>query len=144
MRITGQRKDAVNRYYTGITEFTYDAITGREVKIPYSLFDTAPVDIDGDGLHEILRGVAGGDTVLLDRKGQMIFHMGGKVAMNTKILDFPGEQVMVYGPDGKARVFRDVNARDCDRAKMRYALPYYERNQYARNIENNICMHGGI
>lgn len=144
MRITGQTKDAVNRYYTGITEFTFDALTGQEIKIPYSLFDTAPVDIDGDGLHEILRGVAGGNTELLDRKGNQIFHMGGKVAMNTKILDFPGEQVMIYGPDGKVRVFRDVNAKDCERAKARYRLPYYERNQYARNIENNICMHGGI
>ena len=102
------------------------------------------MDIDGDGLHEILRGVAGGDTELLDRNGRKIFHMGGKVAMNTKILDFPGEQVMVYAPEGKVSIYRDVNARDCQRAKQRYASPYYIRNQYARNIENNLCMHGGI
>ena len=28
MRITGQSKDAFGRYYTGITEFVYDAMTG--------------------------------------------------------------------------------------------------------------------
>ncbi len=144
MRITGQTKDNVGRYYTGITEFVFDALTGKEIHLPYSLFDTAPVDVDGDGLHEILRGVAAGDTELLDRKGNQIFYMGGKVAMNTKILDFPGEQVMIYYPDGYVRVFRDVNAVDSPDALKRYAMSYYQRNQYARNIENNICMHGGI
>ena len=144
MRITGQSKDGVNRDYTGITEFVFDALTGEPLSWPFSLFDTAPVDIDGCGLHEILRGVAGGDTELLDRNGRRIFRMGGKLAMNTKILDLPGEQVMVYYPEGKVRVYRDVNARDCRMAERRYRSPYYRRNQYARNIENNLCMHGGI
>ena len=144
MRITGQSKDAFGRYYTGITEFVYDAMTGAPISLPYSLFDTAPIDINGDGLHEILRNVAAGDTELIDRDGNRICHLGGKVAMNTKILNFPGEQVMLYYPDGTIRIFRDKNAVDSETAKKRYQLPFYLRNQYARNIENNICMLGGI
>ena len=144
MRITGQSKDAFGRYYTGITEFVYDAMTGAPISLPYSLFDTAPIDINGDGLHEILRNVAAGDTELIDRDGNRICQSGGKVAMNTKILNFPGEQVMLYYPDGTIRIFRDKNAVDSETAKKRYQLPFYLRNQYARNIENNICMLGGI
>jgi len=144
MRITGQSKDAFGRYYTGITEFVYDAMTGAPISLPYSLFDTAPIDINGDGLHEILRNVAAGDTELIDRDGNRICHLGGKVAMNTKILNFPGEQVMLYYPDGTIRIFRDKNAVDSETAKKRYQLPFYLRNQYARNIENNIWMLGGI
>lgn len=144
MRITGQKKDAVGRYYTGITEFTYDALSGRPLTVPYSLFDTAPVDIDGDGMHEILRKVAAGDTVLMDREGNELFHMGGKVAMNSKIIEAPGEQVMTYYPDGTVKIFRDADAEDCPAAIQRYALPYYRRNQYSRNIENNLCMLGGV
>ena len=64
--------------------------------------------------------------------------------MNTKILDAPGEQVMIYYPDGTVKIFGDVNAEDSDAALRRYGTSYYQRNQYARNIENNICMHGGI
>ena len=144
MRITGQTKDAVGRYYTGITEFVFDAFSGEPIELGYSLFDTAPIDIDGDGMHEILRGVASGDTVLIDRDGKEIFHFGGKVAMNSKILDMPGEQVMIYYPEGVIKVFRDINAEDSEVALHRYSLPFYQRNQYARNIENNICMLGGV
>jgi len=144
MRITGQTKDATGRYYTGITEFTYNALTGEHYPIPFSLFDTAPVDINGDGRHEILRGVAGGTTELLDRDGALLYTMGGKVAMNTKIMNLPGEQVMVYYTDGVVKVFSDRNAVDSDSSMYRYAHPFYRRNQYARNIENNLCMHGGI
>ena len=93
---------------------------------------------------KILRNVAAGDTELIDRDGNRICHLGGKVAMNTKILNFPGEQVMLYYPDGTIRIFRDKNAVDSETAKKRYQLPFYLRNQYARNIENNICMLGGI
>lgn len=144
MRITGQTKDEIGRYYTGITEFIYNALTGKPVTLPYSLFDTAPVDINGDGLHEILRGVAAGDTELLGRDGQVLYHMGGKTAMNTKILDLPGEQVMIYYPEGKIKIFCDRNAVDSEDTLRRYTSPFYKRNQYARNIENNLCMHGGI
>ena len=144
MRITGQTKDARGRYYTGITEFVFDAYSGNPVDIGFSLFDTAPVDVDGDGLHEILRGVAAGDTELIDRNGSSIAHFGGKVAMNTKILDLPGEQVMIYYSDGLVKIFADTNANDTEKAKKRYETPFYIRNQYSRNIENNLCMHGGI
>ncbi len=144
MRITGQKKDAIGRYYTGITEFVYEAISGEPIHLSFSLFDTAPVDMDGDGLAEILRGVAGGDTVLLDRQGRKLFHMGGKVAMNSKIIDAPGEQVMCYYPNGDIKLFWDADAVDSSEAKRRYASPVYQRNQYARNIENNICMLGAI
>ena len=64
--------------------------------------------------------------------------------MTTTILNFPGEQVMLYYPDGTIRIFRDKNAVDSETAKKRYQLPFYLRNQYARNIENNLCMLGGI
>lgn len=144
MRITGQTKNAVGRYYTGITEFSFEAFTGKSITLPYSLFDTAPVDVNGDGIHEILRGVASGDTELIDRTGRRIAFLGGKVAMNTKIFNLPGEQIMTYYPDGTVKVFTDANAVDSPAAMARYNHPFYSRNQYARNIENNICMHGGI
>ena len=51
---------------------------------------------------------------------------------------------LLYYPDGTVKIFGDVNAEDSDAALRRYGTSYYQRNQYARNIENNICMHGGI
>jgi hypothetical protein len=143
-RITGQMKDQVGRYYTGISEFVFDALTGKPIQYPFSLFDTTPVDVNGDGLHEILRGVAEGKTVLLDRKGNILCEMGGRVAMDSKLLDYPGEQVLTYHSDGHVRIWRDKNALDCDKAKVRYAHPFYRNNQYSRTIEGNLCMLGGI
>jgi len=143
-RITGQMKDKVGRYYTGISEFAFDALSGKEIHLPYSVFDTAPVDADGDGLHEILRGVAEGKTVLLDRKGNTLCEMGGRVSMNSKFMDYPGEQVLTYHSDGYVRVWRDKKAVDSDRALARYKNPFYRANQYARTIEGNICILGGI
>jgi hypothetical protein len=142
--ITGQMKDTVGRYYTGISEFAFDALTGKEIRYPFSLFDTSPVDVNGDGLHEILRGVAEGKTVLLDRKGNTLCEMGGRVAMDWKLLDYPGEQVLTYHSDGHVRIWRDTNAVDCERALARYAHPFYRANQYCRTVEGNICMLGGI
>ena len=142
--IKGQMKDTVGRYYTGVTEHAFDAMTGKEIKYPFSVFDTAPVDVSGDGLHEILRGVAEGKTELLDRKGNVIREMGGRVAMASKILDYPGEQVMTYHSDGFLRFWRDTNAVDSERALLRYSNPFYRANQYSRTVEGNICMLGGI
>ena len=44
--------------------------------------------------------------------------------MNTKILNFPGEQVMLYYPDGTIRIFRDKNAVDSETAKNVTSFPF--------------------
>ncbi|UQZ86345.1 hypothetical protein SK3146_05638 [Paenibacillus konkukensis] len=85
-----------------------------------------PFDLNGDGLHELVRG---GDGEVLDRHGRSFGHVGGTVAMASKSMDLPGEQLLCFYPDGMIRVWADANAADSEQALARYSDPFYRSDR---------------
>lgn len=143
-KIEGQTKTHEGRYYTGVEEYTFAALNGSPFALPYRTFDTAPVDVNGDGMHEMVRGVTGGDAELIDRVGRSIRTVGGRVTLCSKMTDRPGEQLLCYYRDGSIRMWADVHAEDGPAALERYAHPFYRHNRKFPTKEYVLCMLGGI
>lgn len=127
-----------------VEEFTYESLTGKKVKLDFSAFCTLPVDLNGDGLHELVRGVAEGNGEVIDRTGRVIGNIGGSVAMVSKFMDHPGEQILCYYPDGTIRIWADKNAKDSETAKRRYGHPFYKANQRLTATGYNMVNLGGL
>jgi hypothetical protein len=128
----------------GVEEFTYDAATGKGRPLGFSVFATVPVDLDGDGLHELVRGLTGGDGAVLDRKGRVLGQVAGSVAAVGKLLDHPGEQVLTWQKDGTIRIYAARNAADTAAAKQRFAHPYYSAAQRLTATGYNYVNLGGL
>jgi hypothetical protein len=128
----------------GVEEFTYDALTGRKQELPLSVFCTLPVDLNGDGVHELVRGLAEGDGSVLDATGRPIGNIGGHVALASHFLDRPGEQVLAYYPDGTLRIWSDRHARDSEAAQARYSNPFYRANQRLTATGYNLINLAGL
>lgn len=128
----------------GVEEFLYDAITGEKRELPFSVFCTLPVDLNGDGIHELYRGLAEGDGAVLDRTGKILATLGGHAAMASKFMDRPGEQILAYYPDGTIRIWSDRNAADSESAKARYSHPFYRANQRLTATGYNLINLSGL
>ncbi len=124
---------------TGVEEFVYDPYTGARRKLPFSAYGTLPADIDGDGYHELLK-----DGKVLDANGRTLATYSGTVAMASKILDLPGEQLLTWSPEGVLRVWSYPAARDTERARARYAHPFYKANQRLTATGYNLINLGGL
>jgi hypothetical protein len=117
------------RYHTGIEEFAFDALTGEPVELGFSTYRALPVDLDGDGFHELVRSNGPTDDLdgaVLDRHGRKIAQLDGHVALAGKLLQLPGEQLLLWRPEGEVSVVADADAMDTDFALARYANPFYE------------------
>jgi hypothetical protein len=126
-------------------EFVYDVMTGEKVELGYEAAYAIPVDLNGDGLHEMVRGRAQGDGAVLDRHGEVLGSIGGgHVACASKLLDHAGEQVLCYYPDGTVRIWGDAAAADSEEAKQRYSHRFYKANQKLTATGYNIVNLGGI
>jgi len=123
------------RHHTGREIFAYDALNGTEYSLPFDAYGTIPVDLNGDGRHEIVRGLPVGDNPgeVLDRFGNNVGTVPGYVAMARKFADLPGEQMLVYNSQGVVSLIGDKNAEDSQSAKNRYSSPFYRT-----------CREGGI
>jgi hypothetical protein len=132
------------RYREGVEEFAYDAMTGEPVELPFASYGTLPVDLNGDGLHEIVRGRASSDGAVFDRTGREVETTGGPVALVSKFADLPGEQMLSYHEDGTLRVWADANAEDSDLALARYAHPFYAANRRLGATGYNLPVLGGL
>jgi hypothetical protein len=132
------------RYHTAMTEFSWDALSGEPLEMGFSTYGTIPVDLNGDGCHELVRGRASRDGGVLDRWGSVIGHIGAPAAMASHFLDRPGEQIMAYYADGHVRVWGDRHAQDGDLALARYAHPLYRANQRLTGVGYNLTALGGI
>lgn len=128
----------------GVEEFTYDAFTGQKRPLAFSVFCTLPVDLNGDGIHELARGLAEGDGSVIDRTGRTIGNFAGHIAMASRFMNLPGEQVLCYDPDGRIRIWADRNAEDTPAATARYAHPFYRANQRLTATGYNLINLGGI
>jgi len=119
------------RFHQDREEFIFDALTGRPARLPFPVYQTIPVDVNGDGLHELVRGIPGSGGEVLDASGRVVGNVGGPVALACKCARRPGEQILSYQPDGTVRLWADRNAEDSAAALARYANPYYEVNHGA-------------
>jgi len=132
------------RFHQDMEEFTFETFSGRQIKLPFSIYRTVPVDLDGDGRHELVRGIASGNGEVIDRKGRPIGDVKGPVALASKFLALPGEQLLAYYPDGKLRVWADRNANDTPEAALRYEHPFYRANNRLTATGYNLGAVAGI
>jgi hypothetical protein len=144
VRIGHKRCGPEGRFREGVEEFTFDALTGEPVELPFSVYGTLPVDLDGDGRHELVRGVPGFDGAVMDRTGREVGRLRGTAALLCKLLDRPGEQVLTYDADGMVRLWADRDARDTDAALARHAHPFYDANRRLNATGYNRQVLGGL
>ena len=126
------------------TEWNYDALSGAPVQLPYTGRSAYPIDLSGDGYHEFVRTFQVGDDLVmgevLDRAGRVLGCVGSEVAMTSKFLSRPGEQLLAFHPDGLIRAWGDRNAQDSPVALARYAHPFYAKNQRLTANSNHNCI----
>jgi hypothetical protein len=133
-----------------MTEFVFDALTGEPLKegepdqLDWSTYGTIPVDLDGDGCHELVRGRASRNGEVIDREGRVVSSVGAAVAMACKCIEHPGEQLLAYYPDGTVRIWGDRNAQDSAQALARYAHPFYRDAQRLFGVGYNLTILGGV
>jgi hypothetical protein len=127
IRIGSQEQTRQSRNINGREPFAFDASTGEVRELPFDPFQFVPVDLNGDGLHELVRGTAhngGGDGAVIDGQGRPLGTIEGGVAMAGKIIDHPGEQVLTYS--GRTiRLWGDAAAKDV--SADRYQHRYYQQ-----------------
>ena len=117
------------RFHHDRDEFVFDTLTGRPIELPFSVYQTIPVDVNGDGRHELVRGIPGGNGDVLDAAGNVLGSVSGSVALASKFMSRPGEQMLAYHPDGTIRMWGDVNAEDAPVALERFSHPMYKANR---------------
>jgi len=132
------------RFHFDRDEFTFDVLTGETHLLPFNTYHALPIDLSGDGQHELVYGLPGGDGTVIDRQGNRIGSIDAPVAMVSQFLDRPGEQILAHYPDGTVRVWADRNAKDSPRALARYADPLYKANQRLSGIGYNLPVLGGL
>src|SRR5262249_22258742 len=132
------------RFHQDREEFTFDALTGEPGPLPFSVYQTVPVDLDGGGRHALVRAIPGGDGARPDRRANRIGSVGGSVAMASKLLDHAGEQLLSYHPDGTVRIWGDRNASDSPEALARYTHPFYRANARLTSTGANLGVLAGV
>lgn len=144
IRMTGKARDARGERRVGVEEFTYHAFSGKKRTMGFDLYTTIPVDLDGDGYHELVRGYFEGDGAVLDARGRVLGATGGHAAIVSKFTRHPGEQILTYSRDGKVRIYRDMTALDSPAARARYGHRFYLPNQKLTGVGYNYFNLGGL
>jgi len=129
---------------TGIVEFAFDPFTGKPRELGFKAYTTIPVDLNGDGIHELVKGYFEGDGTVLDREGRVLGKTGGLSAIHSQFAGRPGEQILSYHRDGKVRIWHDRNAVDTPAAQARYQSRFYRTNQKLTGVGYNLFNLGGI
>lgn len=132
------------RHHSSYSQHLFNAMTGEEKNLNFSVYKTLPVDLDGDGYHELVRGLPSADGVVFDRHGHEVGTVNGSVALSGKLIDMPGEQLLVYAADGTVSLWYDVHAKDSPRAFARFANPFYSKALSISGNGYNWCILGGI
>lgn len=144
IRMKGKQRSADGEKRTGVEEFAYRAFSGKKVEPGFGLYTTIPVDLDGDGYHELVRGYFEGDGTVLDAGGREVGRTHGHAALVSKFTRHPGEQILTYARDGKVRIFRDIHAQDTPEALARYRHRFYLPNQKLTGVGYNYFNLGGL
>jgi hypothetical protein len=147
VRIDAKRAGRSGFGRDGVEEFHYDAYTGEPRRQSFPLYGSVPVDLDGDGRHELVYGGPRGSEAsgdVRDPDGTVVGTVDGTVAMASKFLPRPGEQVLTYLPDGRVTVHGDANATDGSVARERYETDYYGAARRLTAVGYNWVNLGGV
>lgn len=137
-------RDAQGERRLWTQSYLYEAATGKPFTLPFDPYTSIPVDLDGDGVHELVKGYFEGDGTVLDRSGKVLGNIGGLSAMCSKFTRRPGEQILSFSKDGKVQIWADVNAVDQQAARKRYQNRFYYTNQRMTACGYNLFTLGGI
>ncbi|MFW6189411.1 MAG: hypothetical protein ACOC7T_03175 [Planctomycetota bacterium] len=115
----------------GVEEFAFDAISGEPLDLPFGVYGTVPVDLNGDGCHELVRARSGtgADGAVVDRRGRRWGTVQGAVALACKMMEHPGEQLLTWLKEGTVRITADRVAEDAPAARRRFRHPLYAANR---------------
>lgn len=141
IRIGGKRRGPDGLFHDVIERFAYDAITGARIELPFDPYRAIPVDINGDGFHELIYQHNG---TVIDQHGTTIGDVGGQVAQVSHFLDHPGEHIVSFQADGTVQFWADVDAEDSPRALARYQHPAYLTNQRLSAVGYNLTLLTGF
>jgi WD40 repeat protein len=144
VKVGKKTRTAEGETRTEVTEYAYKAFSGEPVDFGFDLYTTIPVDLNGDGIHELVKGYFEGTGDIIDRKGNVLANIGGLSAMACKFTPRDGEQILSYSKDGWIRIWADLNARDNYRARNRYNNPFYKMNRIQTGNGYNLFNLGGI
>ena len=145
VRVGKKIRTAEGERRTGIEPFTFHAFTGEPYPLDFNAYTTIPVDLNGDGIHELVKGYFEGDGSVLDRNGNNLGNIGGLAAMACKFIDHPGEQILSYSHEtGTVCIWADRNADDSKIAKERYRNPFYDVNKRLTACGYNLFNLGGL
>ena len=115
-------------------DFYFDAVTGEELKSPFNFtgHDFMPIDFDGDGYHEFYGTGGEKKGYIVDREGRVLGFAGGNgVVRSGKIMNRPGEMLMVYYKDeGKVRIWGDEDAVESEYNQRRFSDNYHWKMQH--------------
>jgi hypothetical protein len=144
IRIGQKTLGPTGRFRTKIEEFVFNAVTGEPMELPFKVYETLPVDLNGDGVHELVYGHAGASGDVIDGQGRRLGNVGGTVSFAAKLLEAPGEHLVVFTKSGTVRIWRDTNAHDSAAALRRYAHPFYRANVRLTATASNHINLGGL
>ena len=114
-------------------DFYFDAVTGEPLEnpLPFRGDEGLPIDLNGDGQHEFYFTEGEREGFVFDAKGNNLGFIGGHTIRSGKVIDHPGETVMVYYPEeGKVRIWGDADAVENEYTKERFSHPYHFRMQH--------------
>ncbi len=144
IRIGQKMLGPTGRFRTKTEEFVFNAVTGEPMELPFKVYQTLPVDLNGDGVHELVYGRAGGSGDVIDGQGRRLGNVGGTVSFAAKLLEAPGEHLVVFTKSGTVQIWRDTNAHDSSEALRRYAHPFYRANVSLTATASNHINLGGL
>ncbi len=122
----------------------FEAITGERFELSFDPYTSIPVDLDGDGIHELVKGYLEGDGTVHDRTGKVLGNVGGLCAMCSKFTRLPGEQILSFTKNGQVRIWADVNAEDWSAVQRRSRNRFYYTNQRMTACGYNLFSLGGF
>lgn len=144
VKVAKKTRTAEGETRSEVVEYIYKAFSGEKVDLKFDVYTSIPVDINGDGIHELVKGYFEGNGDVIDRNGKILGNIGGLSAMACKFMPAPGEQILSYSKDGWIKIWADINARDNQRALNRYANPFYKINRIQTGNGYNLFTLGGI
>ena len=145
VRVGEKIRTAEGERRLNVEPFTFYAVSGEPFPLSFNPYTTIPVDLNGDGQHELVRGYFEGDGSVLDARGNILGNIGGLSALACKFMDMPGEQILSYShKDGQVRVWADKNATDQQAAQNRYTHRFYQINKRLTACGYNLFNLGGI
>lgn len=135
-----------NAPHDDLDEFGWHLPTGDPREFDFPVYSTLPVDVDGDGDHELVYQSFGRGGRVVDGAGRHLGDVDDHVVRmpHSKLLDRPGEQVVSHTADGVVRVWGDRDASDSARARERYARPYYRKARRLSAVGYNWRNLGGL